>query len=51
MNYIICYKGDHVIDDLKSLKNMMNYNEPARIITKHKSLLLYTIVNHHELLL
>lgn len=44
-------KGYHVIDHLKSLKIMMNSNEPARIITKHKSLLLYTIVNHHKLLL
>jgi len=51
MNYIICYKGDHVIDHLKSLKIMMNYNEAARVITKHKSLLLYTIVNNHKLLL
>lgn len=32
MNYIICYKGDHVIDHLKSLKIMMNYNEAARVI-------------------
>lgn len=44
-------KGYHVIDHLKSFKIMMNSNESARIITKHKSLLLYTIVNHHKLLL